>query len=153
MTNILEVSYDSRYYGNSRYVKWDWHANSSIWMSGEKQKKLWGKQQGLEKRPCSKAKAIAVSGRVSWPLRLVVKKKKGTCMVVHVKAIRCFSWRYKVSLLQVKELSTALFAFACGIAGCHCGPPAPGPLPKTRPPLAILLPPSPPPPLPRPWCF
>ena len=28
---------------------------------------------------------------VSWPLRLVVKKKKGTCMVVHVKAIRCFS--------------------------------------------------------------
>ena len=58
---------------------------------------------------------------VSWPLRLVVKKKKGTCMVVHVKAIRCFSWRYKVSLLQVKELSTALFAFACGIAGCHCG--------------------------------
>ena len=64
-------------------------------MSGRKEKNKTKHRRkaaiGLEKRPCSKAKAVAVSGRVSWPLRLVVKKKKGTCMVVHVKAIRCFS--------------------------------------------------------------
>ena len=37
------------------------------------------------------AAVAAAASIVSWPLRLVVKKKKGTCMVVHVKAIRCFS--------------------------------------------------------------
>ena len=67
-------------------------------MSGRKEKNKTKHRRkaaiGLEKRPCSKAitaAAAAAASIVSWPLRLVVKKKKGTCMVVHVKAIRCFS--------------------------------------------------------------